>query len=70
MAEYNLFDKITDFFATSGALWLISEIWREAEVWQYGTSQESAVDGVFAMAVSIAVVVILRVCSLIKHEED
>lgn len=69
MAEYNVLDKITDFLAYCGLLFLIGEIWREAELWMYGTSQESAVDTVFAMIISIAVVVILRACNLVLREE-
>lgn len=69
MDEYNVFDRITDMLATVGTLYLIGEIWREVELWLYGTSQESAVDMVVAILVTTFIVMILRILSLKEREE-
>lgn len=65
---YKIPDRITDALALCGMVWIVCEAWRGLEVWLYGASQESAVDGAFAIIFSVAVIFVLRLWSVFEHE--
>lgn len=66
---YKIPDKITDFLALFGLMWIVQEAWRELEIWLYGTSQKSSVDAVVAFFICLFCIVALRVWSANEHEE-